>query len=246
MIQFSQMARHAKLNFTTMRLFITVLTVLVITSSCVTVEFTEAQPAQRKALDQFPEFIQGTYLMAEYKYSEFNNLDTLIIEEDGYVGIFANEQSHHLVDLPELDYVKIKDSLVYRLDRDPNRGYPFTIEDSVLKYKYYESERATLADSMVFKEYKGEYYLSFREEPGRYSVILMKPERNGDIGCWAIDPDKDIDLLKSCTDQIETIYEDDGDVDKYIVSPSAQELDKFTRSRGFSELVFRLYRLEEF
>ena len=228
-----------------MRFFLSILSILIISSSCTSVEFTDAQPVNKKAQSHFPKEMQGTYLIAEYKYPEFDNLDTLIIHKDGYTGIFSNNQTHNLKDLVELSHVKIKDSLVFRLDQDPNVGYPYQIEDSAISYTYFEKETVGLSDSMILKFYKGEYYLSFKESSHRYSVILMKQERNGDIGCWAIHPKKDIDLLKNSISDVEEIFKNNGKIDKYIVSARPRELGKFTQSSGFSQLVFRLFQIEE-
>lgn len=226
-----------------MRNLLIILFIALISTSCVTVEFTEPQPAGISSLNTFPVSFQGTYLIAESSNSDFSEMDTLVIFPEGFLAISLETEEWTLEEAETNPDIRIKDSLLYRMDKDPNIGYPFVRTDSTIGYSYWEKETSFLSDSIVLKDYKGEYYLSIRDEPNRYNVLLLKKDRNDDVSAWMIDPENEMEEFRKFTSRIEDVYNSEGEIDKYIASPKAKELRKFVENGGFRQSAYRLYRV---
>ncbi|MEZ4774993.1 MAG: hypothetical protein R3D00_17550 [Bacteroidia bacterium] len=227
-----------------MRNLLIFILVALIATSCVTVQFTEPQPAGEASLSTFPESFLGTYIITEYRDSEKSEADTLVIFPEGFLAISRESRELTLEEAASDPDIRIQDSLLYRLDINPQAGYPYVRTDSSIRYSYWEREKSFLSDSVILKNYKGEYYLNMRDEPSRYNVLLLKQERNGDLAVWMVDPEKEIEHLQEYTRGVREEYNSEGKVEKYIVSPKAKELNKFVQNGGFKYLLYRLYRAE--
>ncbi|MEZ4825703.1 MAG: hypothetical protein R3C61_05320 [Bacteroidia bacterium] len=168
-----------------------------LSTSCVTVRFTEPQPAGVQAMDEFPPSFCGTYLLSEYGYADHSDLDTLVIFPKGFLAISMETEEYSTEDIQNNPNILIRDSLIFRMDRDPEKGYVFTRTDSTIQFSYWEREESYLSDSLILKNYAGEYYLSVRDDEGGYNVLLLKTERNGDLIAWMVDPENEIETFRT-------------------------------------------------
>lgn len=228
-----------------MRIFILSLGVLLLATSCVNIEFTEPQPAGKRALKTFPEKFHGTFLVQESEDKAVGEKDTIVVDATGFTGISKEKKRVSKEEVEDNPDIRIVGSRIFIPSDNTGQGLPFSIEDSGYVYELINHERANLrSDSMVLKKDKDNYFLSVREESGSYNLILLRFENEGNIAAWSINAKEEIDKLRRFTEKVEEVRNDNGKVEKYIASPTKKELRKFVDSGGFTELVYRLKRID--
>lgn len=99
-----------------------------------------------------------------------------------------------------------------------------------------ELDMSLKANELELKK-QGDYYFFNQKNNKYWSVVLLKPQNNGkSIISSAIDAteEEQIKKLKNIT-AVEEVRGEDGEVDKYIVSPSAEELEQMIEQKVFQK-----------
>ena len=152
-------------------LFILLMTAI----SCTIVYFDQPQPVNSRNLRRVPKAFHGQWVQA-------SSADTSIITIDGN-SFRTSSVYHNMMHISSFENSKVyrlRDGLVYNLEENKTRGYPFRIMNDTVCFTEYSGEVITLSDSAMLRKGNGALVLNMRSGLG-WEVILLRKGKGGDL-----------------------------------------------------------------
>ena len=156
---------------------------ITVTSGCTRIVFNVPQPEGRKTLIAFPESFTGIYSAGE------ESMDSLIV---GNTTVTFIEHSGYEIPLRAIDtmlHITLKDGLLYDAEMMRAEGVPYQIDDSIIRYQYYDRYDVGISDTLVLKE-SGKYLVvstNFEDDDLDYwDVVLVRRMNSGNLEISAI------------------------------------------------------------
>ena len=176
--------------------------------------------------------------------------DTTWITAQSIISPSTSSYEMHLSELEDNQDVEIKGDRVYHSKLSQDRGYVYTLEDSIIRFQSITYDTLSLSDSLVIKKYKGYYVLSFGE-PGAWEAYLAKWVDDQTLELYGIGNFRPHDKPESEGDYDGPIqeffdivpFEQIGD-DDYLVRPNRKQFMEFI-DRGLFRNQGQMHKQKE-
>lgn len=99
-----------------------------------------------------------------------------------------------------------------------------------------------LSDSLLLKKIDNNYTLSFKEKK-LWTVILIKPNKDGHGIFWIEGEDEDTAEQLNLTTKVETIKDEDGKIKSYVLDPKKKEFMKMTTNKYIFSKLYDLKKI---
>jgi hypothetical protein len=220
------------------RMFVFILSVAIV-PGCTHIVFNVPQPAEGESLRAFPESFQAIYR------ADDETTDSLIV---GATTVSFVQHTRHELPLSSVDtmlHITLKNGLLYDATLMLDQGVPYEIDDTLIRYEYYDRFTIGISDTLVLKQHGKDLVISSNLEEDDldyWDVVLARVLKSGDLLVSTIGnlrpPGKD-DHSRSYDADLEDFgtiapYSQLKD-DTFLFSPAPEQFKKLVKKKLFSE-----------
>ncbi len=192
--------------------------------------FKVPQPEGRENLSEFPDELTG-------KYSSVYDTSTIRIESDKIIREYRENLLMTKVEFRE----ETEDSISEDTSFTFADNWDITVNsfgDSVKVFSRRDEELFKISDQQILREYKGYYFLNYKDSNDYWEVKILKLE--GDtLEFDHILTEEDLKNIENIT-SIETYTDSTEETTEYYLKPTKRELKKILKKRSTGDKFVKL------